>query len=1123
MSVEKLLAWDEESTNPMGAFLSEQIKDCNSIDILTGYFFFDGLKEIQQALLNNSAIKLRILIGMDAGIDTRDLVHLVYEREERVAPQDAAEDYLTKLKDILGHWGQVTEAQVQLWKQYAAMIDVGRLEIRKTKQPNHAKIYIFHHQDDTVSYTGGSSNFSHSGLSGRNEFNIHVCTDSTTKTVAGIFQELWQEAVPIVDFTTHQETSEKVAKALLEDSPGTPIAPFDAYMKLMWEYLKLNHSDEKLENRIREIIREVGFDEFKYQIDAVSRAKKILDSNGGVIIADVVGLGKSVIASLLAKLSDGPGLVLAPPSLLNGAKGWNSYLEKFKLTSWKAFSAHNTDLLNQPEVKNAWTVIIDEAHNLRNENTNLFQNLLKLLTGKRIICLSATPYNNRPEDLLALIKMFSSPQIAGVSKAEFTGKIDKIAKQHSDLIEQRRGLVGEALGQNSQELKDLAKNLRSLIYPLTIRRNRIDLLSSEEYRNEVGNRIPEIIPPINCMAELTDEQGQFYDAILTKYFAGENPAFKGAMYHPQTYITCTDQQAQRQTNLYSMICRFMVSRWESSPVAFCKTLENIYNSLDTALKILKKHGIFFRGIDDYGGDESDSDWSGAVPLTDEYTDLIEQIKRARKTLPVYVTQAAGEQVKKDLQSNRGIFTMSDKQLTLFKADLREDLTVLKEIQKKFIDCELGKLDPQGKLLPIPKKDGKLQALKTLVEEVIKGGIGEDEQEQDNPRKIIVFSYYADTAKYVHDYLAQKFHDKLLYADGNTMTKEHKQEIERHFMSLKPGDKDFDKSMAKTQEKMVLVCTDVLSEGINLNQAGVVVNYDICYNPVRVIQRRGRINRIGQKVFERLYSVNFFPTAQGEDINRVGDISVRKMKMIHSILGEDACVLSDEEEPEAFLKKITDTDQIEQEMVSDETRIADLFQKGLNAKCGTDENARSGYKAYLDTIGLGHWTKIPDTSSQLNQLYIFKQNTAAFFVTRLPDIDNEENQAEQVSCFEAFNAITCSPESNVKPTFNANDSDPFWRAYHRFITGNAFIGQIPRLSRKQNAALGVIPTLHSGIQNKVGKMVRADHSFAEKLLSCEGNQEDILKLLKETEEQKRKLTADNSVEVMFVGITMGEQQ
>ena len=193
-----------------------------------------------------------------------------------------------------------------------------------------------------------------------------------------------------------------------------------------------------------------------------------------------------------------------------------------------------------------------------------------------------------------------------------------------------------------------------------------------------------------------------------------------------------------------------------------------------------------------------------------------------------------------------------------------------------------------------------------------------------------------------------------------------------------------------------------------------------------------------------------------------------------------------------MKKITDTDQIEQEMVSDETRIADLFQKGLNAKCGTDENARSGYKAYLDTIGLGHWTKIPDTSSQLNQLYIFKQNTAAFFVTRLPDIDNEENQAEQVSCFEAFNAITCSPESNVKPTFNANDSDPFWRAYHRFITGNAFIGQIPRLSRKQNAALGVIPTLHSGIQNKVGKMVRADHSFAEKLLSCEGNQEDILK-------------------------------
>ena len=99
----------------------------------------------------------------------------------------------------------------------------------------------------------------------------------------------------------------------------------------MYEYLKLNHSDRELEFRICEILDSVNFNKFSYQIDAVSRAKKILDSNGGVIIADVVGLGKSVMASLLAKLTNAPGIILAPPVLLEGEKGWKSYLKKFHL------------------------------------------------------------------------------------------------------------------------------------------------------------------------------------------------------------------------------------------------------------------------------------------------------------------------------------------------------------------------------------------------------------------------------------------------------------------------------------------------------------------------------------------------------------------------------------------------------------------------------------------------------------------------------------------------------------------------------------------------------------------------------------------------------------------------
>jgi len=1066
MSVEQLLAWDEKSINQMGAFLSKKIKDCAKIDILTGYFFFDGFEGIQEALLENSKIKLRILVGMDAGIDTRGLVRMVYEKEAGDAPGDdanARDDYLATLKDILRHPvpGQVTEEQIQLWNQYAKMIEGGRLEIRKTRQPNHAKIYIFHHWashhlHDYITYTGGSSNFSHSGLFGRHEFNIHVSTEFAEK-VSKLFEELWDDAVPIVNFVEHRKTSEKVAETLYKDTPGTAIAPFDAYMKLLWEYLKLNRSDEKLENRIRGMIRDVGFDELKYQIDAVSRAKKILDSNGGVIIADVVGLGKSVIASLLAKLSDGTGVVLAPPALLEGAKGWKSYLEKFTLRDWEAFSMYDPDLASRSEVKNAWTVIIDEAHNLRNENTELYKNLQSLLAGKQVVCLSATPYNNRPEDLLALVNLFPSPQIAGVSKAEFTGKIKEICKQHKKLIEARRALTGQKLAENSKKLKELATSLRSLIYPLTIRRNRLDLEENDEYKKEVGDRMPEVKPPMNLKAELTVEQGQFYEKILTDYFAGEKPKFTGAMYRPQTYISDKDdKQTQRQTNLYSMICRFMVSRWESSPVAFYKTLENIAASLETSLKTLDKHGIFFRGVDEYDGDENDGDLPGAALAAGEYDDLINQIKKARKTLPVYVAQDAEKKVRQDLPE-RDIFAMSAKQLDEFKKDLQADLEVLQEIKDDFIACGLGVLNEQGKFQPTPENDGKLQALVELAGNVLRDGIDNDKQSPDNPRKIIVFSYYADTARYVHDYLEKKFPGQLLYADGGNTTKEHKQEIERHFMSMKPGDKGYEDSQAKTAGRMILVCTDVLSEGINLNQAGVVVNYDICYNPVRVIQRRGRINRIDQKVFERLYSVNFFPTTKGETINQVGDISVRKMKMIHSILGEDAIVLSDEEEPTAFLKKITDTDEIEKEMQSDETRIANLFQQGLKDKCGEDEKKKDNYKKYLDTIGRERWAITPGNS---NQLYIFKQNTAAFFVTLLPDINNAETQAQQVPCFEAFNTIKCSPTTDKSLPFSATESDPFWNAYQKFIKGEKYTPVGARSTKQQKSARDIVKTFSS---------------------------------------------------------------
>ena len=231
-----------------------------------------------------------------------------------------------------------------------------------------SKVYIFHNKDGKVSYTGGSSNFSYSGLLGRRELNVHVATENADE-ICELFEALWNDTIPIVgaDMKKHSQTSE-IERVLKEETPDSTVNPFDACMKVLREYKKLNLPQKDIVYDIQEILKQIGFDSLQYQIDAVSTAQNILKANGGVIIADVVGLGKSVMASLLAKLSKGPGVILAPPALLDGEKGWYEYLKKFKLVNkdpasaqeaWSAWSLYKPD---EDALEKSETIIIDEVH-----------------------------------------------------------------------------------------------------------------------------------------------------------------------------------------------------------------------------------------------------------------------------------------------------------------------------------------------------------------------------------------------------------------------------------------------------------------------------------------------------------------------------------------------------------------------------------------------------------------------------------------------------------------------------------------------------------------------------------------------------------------------------------------
>ena len=999
-----LKKWEthDSTGSDMGIFLAEQIAKCTQIDILTGYFFFDGIKEIQEALSANKKIKLRILVGMDAGIDVQGLVSRVYEHEQENHSQDVSEQYIKTLEKFFSKFPskQLTPEQAALFADFSDMIEENRLEIKKTAIANHSKLYIFHEENGMNSFCGGSSNFSYSGLTGRQEFNIHVEQEQErTQEVQTAFDVLWKEALPITDFTEHKNTSElkpRLHEIIRKNNPCATVSPFDAYMKIMHEYLKIHESPVEVKQRIREILEHTfyttscgekkQYQELAYQVDAVADAAKILQLCGGVIIADVVGLGKSVIASLLAKLSCKPGIFLVPAHLV---PNWGNYRTDFGLENWSVASIDNPASLESPEFANAQMVVIDEAHNLRNPKIQIYQTLQTKLTSCDVVLLTATPFNNRPADLWSLIDL-----IGKFDKTELRSHFDILNEKYNALINEIKAVYQNNLvkipPEKQAEFDKITANIRRLVQPFIVRRNRKDLLAENSpYYAALKDLIPTQQPPINREFKLTSKQADFYDKILNKYFAGANKEFKGAMYQPQVFISGNKNQqdgSQSQSNLYGMICRFMVSRWESSPVAFKKTLETLRNALKQYIARWDKYGIFVQ-IYDRSNDFADT--SNDESVLDEQDDnscdiekVLKKITDASKKKNIYFR---ADKCTVDLQATGAVcLEMKTDAAEKFSAALQADLDTLNKIHKELDEC--------GVLMP--ESDGKLQALKSEIYSILNGQYEtlEKEVKTDNPRKVIVFSGFADTANYIKENLEKEsqFAGKIIFVRGQDCRnknerKQKYEEIETHFKASG--------SQAASTGKMILVCTDVLSEGVNLNQAGVVINYDLCYNPVRIIQRIGRINRIDKKVFDNIYNVNFFPSEK--DINDMGEIAIRKMHTIHSIIREDAQVLSLDEKPLAVSADKSDKEQLTEALavtapLSELSIIRKMYQDGLQ-RYNSDPAAQTTYKRELDLLA-GRFSMKPGNSESL---YMYFHSGFSIKVVKLPDVNDHTNPQRPV--------------------------------------------------------------------------------------------------------------------------------
>ena len=876
----------------LGDRLRELVSHADRLDMLVGFFYFSGVQILADAFRDRPQMTLRVLVGMDAELALGQLVEVV-QKGGSDSNEAIQERFRESLRKILGSEAVDSQAFHERLRIFIDLLESKRLDLRKTRDPNHAKLYIFSMDETQVGtrkyWITGSSNFSEPGLVARNELNVQI-GDFGQEEAQKYFDDLWEKAVPL---TADDESRRIIVEILKECSVAADITPFEAYFLVLQNYLEHQRTRLK-ELQVERILKEAGFRKYRYQVDAVAQAMSRLDAYKGVIIADVVGLGKSIIGGLLGAVRAKRGLVICPPGLMGepsgDAGGWHEYLQKFKLVGWKVWSrgllGEAAEMLKRdPDFD---MVIVDEAHNFRNERTEDYGTLADICYGREVVLLTATPFNNKPGDLLALLHLFSpgrqSPFVVG-------GDIDErfrfFAQRHESIVKLKKAIakndcaaiaklikpcgidplscngghdIEKARQKVGEASRRLTRQIRQIMEKIVIRRNRLDLTSDPDYRDEITT-LAKVQDPREQFFELSKEQDAFYDRVIHEYF-GEGAMFKGAIYHPQAYLRSKDGTDDAQESLYGMLLSRMVQRFESSFGAFKMSVKGVRRSLELSLGFVERMGTFL-----YSRKAMDRILDIA-----EYDDAVESMLAAIK-------EQEEMYERKGVKSKDAIYyDLSDKSFDgkRFVADIKSDIQLL--------DTILGEVDA----LKLDTHDLKCEELVRALKDVLAGSHPDILAEPEAPkRKVIVFSTFKDTVVHIAKGVEKAFPGRVLVVTGNNFGKEMAKTVKSNFdASFETSANDYD----------VLLTTDKLSEGFNLNRAGLVVNYDIPWNPTRVIQRVGRINRIGKKVFDNLYIFNFFPTRKGATIIQNREIAQAKMFAIHQILGEDAKIFSIEEEP-----------------------------------------------------------------------------------------------------------------------------------------------------------------------------------------------------------------------------------
>jgi len=823
-------------------------RNIHFFDALVGYFRASGYFRIRPFV--EKASEIRILVGIN--ID-----ELVFEANKRGLlfiedPAKSRDDFFEEIKNNIQEAEYDKEVEEGMFGLISDLA-TGKIKIKvHPKQNLHAKIYIFReeekHNHGYGSVITGSSNLTDNGLSRNFEFNVELRDNTDIDFATETFDKLWVESIEI-----GQEFVEKLKK---ETYLNDEFTPFEVYMKFLIEYF--GRSIDFDPNSIQDLPH--GFKKLSYQVDAVADGYSKMMKHNGFFLSDVVGLGKTIVATLIAKKffhSNGfpsylsKTLIICPPAL---KENWEDTLSKFGLHNYKIVTSGSLHKITKHQDYDL--IIVDEAHKFRSDSAEMYfhlQNICKSHTRKRlpddtyeqkrVMLISATPLNNRPEDIANLVYLFQDAKNAtleiGNLQHFFRGQIDayKKLKTENDIQKVTEGV------------KAIYEKIRvKVIEPLTVRRTRTDLSENEEYAKDLKEQ-GVIFPAVNKPEKIFYQLDEHLDSLYDKTILYLSHPTKGLTYNRYQAIKFLKPhkkskypKADHTSNQLAFIMKTMlVKRIDSSFYAFKQSLNRFYAATNAMVQMFENDRIYIApnvGVNDYINEGKEEELIAILTeLAD--TDPTIEICSADDFEPGFVT------------------------------GLKADKVLLEEL-----------VNDWKEITQDPKLD---EFKKYLKDTLLNKAINKEE-------KLVVFSESKETTAYLSEELKKAGFDKILVVDSKTR--------KDRFPWVKAN---FDANIPLTEQKddyNIVISTEVLAEGVNMHRANIIVNYDTPWNSTRLMQRIGRVNRIGSKA-SNIHIYNFFPTAKVNNDIELEKKAIMKLQAFHSAMGEDSQIYSPDEVTESF--------------------------------------------------------------------------------------------------------------------------------------------------------------------------------------------------------------------------------